>query len=152
MSAKKIAVGCDHRGFPLKQFLAVLLQRRGYSIIDFGTNCEEACDYPDLAFQVAEAVQKRKCRQGIVVCGSGVGVSIAANKVRGVRASLCRSVSEAEFSRKHNDANVLALGADYTKAKLAQDICLRWLETDFEGGRHARRVQKIKNYEKKHFR
>ncbi len=150
MTVKRIAIGSDHRGVQLKKDIVGALQAKGFHVNDFGAQSEESCDYPDYAVQVAEAVAKGKCERGIVICHSGIGMSIAANKVRGVRAALCHTVETAEFSRKHNDSNVLALGAGFVKPDTAREICLAWLAAEFEGGRHGRRVDKIRNYESHH--
>ena len=148
MKPNQIAIGCDHRGFVLKEALRKALQAKGYQVKDFGTDSEASCDYPDFAIRTALAVQKGECERGIVICNTGMGVSIAANKVKGVRASLCGSVEAARLARQHNDANVLALGAGFVDPALARDICFTWLETPFEGGRHERRIEKISVYEK----
>lgn len=148
MKPKTVAIASDHRGTALKHELIVYLQSKGYQPTDFGVNSEAPCDYPDFGFAAAEAVGKGVCDRGIVICHSGIGMSIVANKVKGVRASLCRSVEEAELTRQHNDANVLSLGSGYTPPDLAKSIVLKWLTTEFEGGRHERRLQKISSYEK----
>ena len=148
MKPKRIAIACDHRGVSLKDELVKELDRQGYQVKDFGTNSEISCDYPDYAVKVALAVQKNECDRGIVICHSGIGMSIAANKVGGIRASLCQSVEAVELARKHGDANVLAMGAGFVSPELAKKICFTWLTTEFEGGRHERRVQKISEYEK----
>ncbi len=148
MKPKTIAFACDHRGFLLKQNLIRELQAKGYQVKDFGTNSEESCDYPDFAVRAACAVQKGECDRGIAICHTGTGMSIASNKIDGIRASLCFSVEAAEMARKHNDANVLCLGAGFIEPDLAKKVCFKWLETEFEGGRHDRRVRKIAEYEK----
>lgn len=142
----KIAVGADHRGFELKKKLIAGLKRLGYSVLDCGTLNEEPCDYPDIAFAVGDAVRDGRADRGILLCMSGIGMAIAANKVKGVRAALCFDRESAELSRKHNDANVLVIGAGFLKddpVELAQ----LWLQTPFEGGRHERRVKKINDIE-----
>jgi len=138
-----IALGSDHAGFELKQVIKDLLIEQGLSVEDFGTFSLDSCDYPDYARKVAEAVSKGVCARGILVCGSGVGVSIVANKVRKVRAALVNEVEAAVLSRQHNDANVLCLGARTTSSALAKEIITAWLTTQFEGGRHQRRIDKI---------
>ena len=149
MTPKTVAIASDHRGSPLKKELILHLKTKGFQIKDFGTSSEESCDYPDFGFLAAEAVGKGECDRAIVICHSGIGMSIVANKVKGVRASLCRSVEEAELARQHNNANVLSLGSGFTSQDLAKSIALKWLSTEFEGGRHERRLQKISSYEKK---
>ena len=144
-----VIIGSDHGGFELKERVKTFLHANGYTVIDKGTYSREACDYPDCVFPVVECISRGECNQGIVICTSGIGVSICANKVRGIRAALCTSVEQAELSRMHNDANVLALSARFTPPDVAVMICERWLETAFEGGRHARRVQKISEYEQR---
>jgi ribose 5-phosphate isomerase B len=147
--AERIAIGSDHRGFRLKAELVRVLKGRGFDVNDCGTGSEDACDYPDYGIQVAEAVQSGRCSRGIVICHSGIGMSIAANKVRGVRASLCLNEDSARMAREHNNANVLALGAGFLDPEKARQICLTWLDAGFEGGRHERRVGKISAYEQK---
>ncbi len=139
----KLAVGADHRGFALKEQLRRWLAARGHEVIDFGPASADRVDYPDYAFRVARAVTRRRAERGILICSTGIGMSIAANKVRGVRAVLADSVRQARLSREHNDANVLCLGADFVSAALAQRIVGVWLTTGFVGGRHARRLAKI---------
>lgn len=139
----KIAIGSDHAGFALKNTLAEWLSEQGYLINDCGTFSEASCDYPDYAKCVARAVSTQQARFGVLVCGSGIGVSIVANKIRRVRAALVQNVEQAKLSRQHNDANVLCLGARFTSPELAKEILQAWLAADFEGGRHAKRVDKI---------
>jgi len=143
----KIAIGSDHRGFACKRELVAALRAAGHELRDCGAQGEEPSDYPDPAFVVGEAVGRGACDRGILICGSGIGVSIAANKVRGVRAALCDDVAGASASRRHNDANVLCLSGDRTPPPRAVEIALAWLAAAFEGGRHARRVAKIAAYE-----
>ncbi len=138
-----LALGSDHAGFELKQALKQVLSELGVSWQDMGTDSLESCDYPDYARKVAESVSKGTVTRGIVCCGSGIGVSIVANKVRRVRAALCRDVESARLSRQHNDANVLCLGARTTDQSLVPDIVKVFLSTEFEGVRHQRRVDKI---------
>jgi len=138
-----IAVGSDHAGYPLKKEVVAHLERRNITFMDYGTAGEQRVDYPDFANLVAEAVSSRKFERGIIICGTGIGVSITANKRSGVRAALCCSEYMAEMARKHNDANILALGGRTTPPELALKIVDLFLDTDFEGGRHTRRVQKI---------
>ena len=139
----RVALGADHRGFRLKQELKHWLAVRGHEVIDFGPANADRVDYPDYAFKVANAVARRQVDRGILVCSTGIGMSIAANKVRGVRAALADSVRLARLSREHNDANVLCLGADFVSAAEARRIVGVWLKTEFAGGRHARRVRKL---------
>jgi len=144
----KIAVGSDHRGFEVKRRIVNLLQQIGHSVIDVGPEGRDAVDYPDFAFQVAEAVSSGQVERGILICGTGIGMSIAANKVTGVRAAPCHDSVTAEMSRRHNDANVLCLSADLLGEDLIDRMIRIWLATEFEGGRHARRVNKIVRHEK----
>jgi ribose 5-phosphate isomerase B len=139
----RIAIGSDHAGFRLKQEIAGDLKGRGLSIDDLGTYDETSVDYPDFARAVAEAVARGEYDRGLLVCGTGIGVSITANKVRGVRAAVCSDTFSARMSREHNDANVLCVGARVVGVGLALDIVKTWLEASFEGGRHQGRVEKI---------
>ena len=140
-----IALGSDHAGFELKQAIKELLIQQALSVEDYGTFSLDSCDYPDYARKVAEAVSQGGCSKGILVCGSGVGVSIVANKVRKVRAALVNEVEAAVLSRQHNDANILCLGARTTSQEQAKEIITAWLTTEFEGGRHQRRIDKIEH-------
>lgn len=139
----QIAIGCDHVGFELKTHIIEHLQSKGYGIKDFGTHSTERTDYPLFAKAVADAVTKGECEKGILVCGTGVGISIAANKVKGVRAVVCSEPYSALLSRAHNDTNILALGARVVGRDLALMITDIWLGGKFEGGRHQRRVDMI---------
>lgn len=139
----KIAIGSDHRGFEAKERIRALLLSLGCQVMDHGTNSREACDYPDLALKVARDVAEGHAERGVLLCGSGLGMSITANKVCGVRAALCHDELTAQLSRRHNDANVLCLPADLVGDALMQSMVRTWLLTEFEGGRHARRVEKI---------
>jgi ribose 5-phosphate isomerase B len=143
----KIAVGSDHRGFDVKRRVVSLLQHLGHEVLDKGAEGPESVDYPDYAFQVARAVGEKQVDRGILICGTGIGMCIAANKVPGVRAAPCHDSITAEMSRRHNDANVLCLSADLLGEELIDRMVRIWLETEFEGGRHARRVDKIARYE-----
>lgn len=145
----KIAVGSDHRGFTLKAHLIEMLSREGHEVLDLGCQGTEAVDYPDYAFRVGETVASGGAERGILVCGSGIGMSIAANKVHGVRAALCCSVEDARMTRRHNDSNVLALSERGLGDPKTEEIIRVWLSTPFEGGRHARRVEKIRAYEER---
>lgn len=141
--SNKIALGSDHAGFELKQAVKEILAAEKLEVEDFGTFSLESCDYPDYARQVATAVSKGDCAKGILVCGSGIGVSIVANKVRRVRAALVHDIEVAKLSRQHNDSNVLCLAGRSTSVDQAREIIKVWLSADFEGGRHERRVNKI---------
>ena len=143
----RIIIGSDHAGFSLKEFIKKEISDHDFT--DIGTDSRDSCDYPDFAFGVGQGVASGDFPCGIVICGSGIGVSISANKVRGVRAALCTNEYMAELSRRHNDANVLALGARVVGDDLALAIVRRWLDTPFDGGRHERRVGKISAIEEK---
>ena len=139
-----IAIACDHGGFELKQRIKEYLRTRDdIKIADLGTDSEESVDYPIYGKACGEAVAGGKADKGIVICGTGIGISIAANKVKGVRCGLCTSVEMAELTRKHNNANILALGGRITAPGLALDITKTWLDTEFEGGRHRRRTDML---------
>jgi ribose 5-phosphate isomerase B len=144
----RIAIGCDHAGFLLKEELKAYLQALGHEVEDMGTHSLESVDYPDYARQVAEAVAQGKVERGIVICGTGIGSSIVANKVPGVRAALCHESYTARMSREHNDSNVLALGGRVLGVELAKEIVQVWLASEFQGGRHALRVEKIRTIER----
>jgi ribose 5-phosphate isomerase B len=146
----KIAIGSDHRGYEAKERIKALLQGMGLDVLDRGTHGLQPCDYPDPGLAVAEDVTNGRVDRGILFCGSGIGMSITANKVRGVRAALCHDELTAQMSRRHNNANVLCLPADLVGDALMQGIVRSWLSTEFEGGRHARRVGKILEYERTH--
>jgi ribose 5-phosphate isomerase B len=140
----KIAIGCDHAAYKEKKDLLKFIQSEiDCEIIDVGTNSSDSVDYAEYGHAVGELVSKGEADKGIVICGSGIGISIAANKIKGIRAALCTSIQHAEMSRKHNDANVLAMGARFTSFTDIKLITQMWLNTDFEGGRHARRINKI---------
>jgi ribose 5-phosphate isomerase B len=143
----KIAIGSDHRGYEAKERIKALLEGLGLAIEDLGTDSTKACDYTEPGFAVAEAVAAHKADRGILFCGSGIGMSITANKVSGVRAALCHDELTAQMAARHNDANVLCLPADLVGDALMQGIVRIWLNTEFEGGRHARRVGRILEYE-----
>lgn len=138
-----LAIGSDHGGFRLKETIKQHLEARGFAYRDFGTCSAESVDYPDIAVAVAEAVTGGECERGIIICGTGVGISIAANKVKGIRAALCHDVFSAKMSREHNDANILALGERVVGPGLALMIVDTWLTAEFAGGRHDQRVKKI---------
>jgi ribose 5-phosphate isomerase B len=143
MAGDVIAVGADHAGFELKERLKRRLEGEGYRVLDCGTDGPESVDYPDFAHAVGDAIESGEAARGLVVCGSGIGVSIAANRHSGVRAALCHSVEAARLSRSHNDANVLALGARLTDPALAEACLEAFLITPYEGGRHDRRLGKL---------
>ncbi len=144
----RIALGADHAGYELKDKIKLHLQRKGFEVYDDGTNSGESVDYPDYARRVGEDVSRERADMGILVCGSGIGMAIAANKVPGIRAANVSSEYEAQMSREHNNANVLALGARILKEDTAFQIVDKWLSTQFAGGRHERRVEKITAIEK----
>ena len=143
----RVAIGSDHRGFALKEALKELLGELGHEWVDFGCEGEEPVDYPDIARPLGEAVAAGEYERGILICGNGVGMSIAANKVKGVRAALCQNSFTARLARRHNDANILCLGAWCIGRGLAEEIVRVFLSEDFEGGRHARRLEKIRAME-----
>lgn len=143
----KIAIASDHAGFELKQALVAFLNNAGHQVQDLGPSDQSAVDYPDTIAPAAQQVATGLAERGIVICGSGIGASIVANKVRGVRAALCNDLYDAEYSRLHNNANVLALGARKLHEEKAVEILIKWLSTPFEGGRHQRRVDKISDLE-----
>jgi ribose 5-phosphate isomerase B len=143
----KIAIGSDHRGFEVKRRIATVLQQLGHEVQDVGTHSKDSVDYPDYAFPVALAVSEGRAQRGVLICGTGIGMCIAANKVKGVRAAPCHDSITAEMSRRHNDANVLSLSADLLGEELIERMLRIWLETEFESGRHARRVEKITRFE-----
>ena len=144
-----IALANDHSGIALKEEIKKLLDKRGLAYKDFGTNTEASVDYPIYGESVAKAVVSGECDRGIIICGTGIGISIAANKVRGARAALCTDCFMAEMTRRHNDANILALGARVVGHGLALKIVETFLDTEFEGGRHARRVDIISAIEER---
>ena len=139
----KIAIGSDHRGFDAKQQIKAIATELGHDCIDYGTSDNNPVDYPDLAYLAASAVSKNEAERAILICATGIGMSMAANKVKGVRAALCHDELSAQISRDHNDANVLCLSADQVGSVLLRKMVEVWLTTDFSGGRHDRRVRKI---------
>jgi len=143
----RIAIGSDHRGFDAKRRIIVLLNQLGHEVLDIGPEGNESVDYPDFAFEVGRAVRDGRVHRGILICGTGIGMCIAANKVPGVRAAPCHDSITAEMSRRHNNANVLCLSADMLGDDLIGRMVRIWLETEFEAGRHARRVEKITQFE-----
>ena len=144
-----IVIGSDHGGFELKNHIIKYLSEKGLEIKDMGTYSEDSCDYPDIAEKVCASVTSGDSEKAILVCGTGIGISIAANKVKGIRAALCGDVYSAKMTRKHNDANVLCLGGRVTGRELAFMICDTFLSEEFEGGRHQTRIDKIHAIENK---
>lgn len=143
-----IAIGSDHGGYALKEHIKAYLMSKGITCLDVGCNSTESCDYPIFGKAVGEAVASGQCEKGIVICTTGIGISISANKVKGIRAALCADSFTAEMTRRHNDANVLALGAGIVGPNLADRIVDVFLTTEFEGGRHERRVNLMMDIEK----
>ncbi len=146
----RVAIASDHRGYRLKSRLIPFLESLGHEVRDYGTNSEERVDYPDFAAKVAADVSNKEADRGILICGTGLGMCIVANKFLGVRAVSCYDAMTAEISRRHNDANVLCLSGDLLGEPLVQRIVETWLSTDFEGGRHARRIAKIEELERQY--
>ena len=143
-----IAVCCDHGGLSLKQEVLRHLEEKGLEYKDFGTNSPESCDYPDIVKPLCQAIQRGECDKGVIICGTGIGISMAANKVKGIRACACSDAFSAKYTRLHNDANVLCLGGRVVGPGLAAELVDIFLETPFEGGRHQLRVDKIMALEK----
>lgn len=146
----RIAIGCDHRGYSIRGKLVELLHRLGHDVTDLGVYSEDPVDYPDIAAAVARLVSESAVERGVLICGTGLGMCIAANKFPGVRAAPCHDDLTAEMSRRHNDLNVLCLSADMLGERLIDRMVEIWLNTPFEGGRHARRVEKIALLEREH--
>lgn len=144
----RIALAADHAGYRLKEKIKEFLKDAGHEVLDFGTYSEASCDYPDFGIKAGEAVAKGEAERGILICGTGIGMCISANKVQGVYAALCHDLFTTERSRTHNNANVLCIGALVVEEELALRMVDLWLKTPFEGGRHERRVKKIAEYEK----
>lgn len=144
----KIAVACDHGGLRLKNVLIDEMKKQGYEVVDYGTYTEDSCDYPDYASKAAKAVASGECEKGVIVCGTGIGVSITCNKVDGIRCALCHDVFSAKATRAHNDTNMIAMGQRVIGEGLAVEILNAWLHTDFEGGRHVKRIEKMMALEK----
>ncbi len=146
----KIAIGADHGGFALKEEIKKFLQNAGYDVTDFGTNSEESIDYPDIAYPLAKAVSEGRYDRGILICGTGIGMSLVANKVKGIRAALCSDVYSARYSVRHNNANILTFGGRVLGVELAKEIVRVWIEEKFsEEERHIRRVKKILDLEER---
>ncbi len=149
----KIFIGADHRGFELKGQVKLFLEKHGFKVMDMGTTQPESpCDYPEIAYKVASAVAKTKDSRGILVCMTGIGHSIAANKIPGAYAALCYNKEAARLSREHNNSNILVLGSKFVSKRTMFSIIDVWLKTAFEGGRHSRRVKQIKEIEKQVFK
>ena len=145
-----VAIGADHAGFALKERVGQYLESKGYTVLDLGTDSEESTDYPQYAFKVAEAVRDGRADRGVLVCDSGNGIAIAANKVEGIRAAIAVNPRHAELSRRHNDANVLVLGSMLTPENELSPLLDAWFSAPFDGGRHERRVGQITDYEQTH--
>lgn len=143
----KIGIGNDHSALELKAGIIELLKERGHEVVDYGTNSPESCDYPVYGEKVGRAVASGEVERGILICGTGLGISLAANKVKGVRAAVCSEPFTAKMSRAHNNCNILAFGARVVGAELAKMIVETWLDTEFEGGRHQRRVDMLMDIE-----
>lgn len=142
-----ISIACDHGGFDLKEAVKKYLEEKGLEYKDFGTYSTDSCDYPDFVAPAARAVASGECEKGIVICTTGIGVSITANKIKGIRCALCSDTFSAEMTRRHNNTNMLAIGAGVVGPNLALKIIEVWLGTEFEGGRHSRRIEKIADVE-----
>ncbi len=147
----KIGIGSDHAGYRLKEELKKHLRKEGYDVIDFGSKSSKSTDYPQYGLKVAEAVGKKEVERGILLCGTGLGMAIVANKIKGVRAACCNDLFSARLSRLHNDANVLTLGGRILAFEFAWEIVTLWLETPFSRGKHSRRINQIKRIEKERF-
>ena len=145
----KLLIASDHGGFVLKEKLKKYLEKKGIGVKDLGTHSAERCDYPEYAYALAEGISSGKYKRGILICKSGIGNSIVANRLPGVRAALCYNLKAAKLSREHNDSNVLVLGSLFVKTDLAKRMALTWLNTKFMGGRHLRRVKLINGIEQK---
>ena len=146
----KIGIGSDHGGFELKEHIKKFLEEQGVEYIDYGTKTLDSVDYPEYGLKVAEAVKSGECDKGIVVCGTGIGISISCNKVPGIRCALCGDTYSARMSIEHNNANILALGGRVVGKDLATEIVSVWLKAQFQAGRHERRINKISDIEKKY--
>ena len=144
----KIAFGCDHGGFPAKQEVIKFLTEKGYEVLDAGTFSDESCDYPDYALKVCNAVLDGSCDKGVLICGTGIGMSIVANKINGIRCAHVTDLFSAEMTRRHNDTNVIALGARITDTETIIKCIDVFLTTEFDGGRHLKRVEKVMELEK----
>lgn len=143
MPAETIAIAADHAGFEMKSQLVDELRQGGFAVLDLGTNSSQSVDYPDFADVLAKAIKAGQARRGVLICGTGIGISIAANRHKGIRAALCHDATDARLAREHNDANVLVLGGRTTGMENAKDCLKTFLATPFSGGRHVRRVEKL---------
>lgn len=146
---KRILIASDHAGFKLKEKLKPYLEKNGFKIKDLGTHSEKSCDYPLLAYNLAKEISRGKFSRGVLICKTGIGNSIVANRIPRVRAALCYNLKAARLSRQHNDSNVLVLGSSFVNERLAKRILVTWLNTQFQGGRHQRRLNQIKEIEKR---
>ena len=146
---KKVVIGSDHAGYPLKNAIRDTLTAEGYTVLDVGTDSPESCDYPVYAARVADAIVDGQAPIGILCCGTGIGMSMAANKIKGIRAACCSDIFSAKYTRIHNDANILCLGARVIGEGLAKELVHAFLENEFAGGKHARRVAMITELEKR---
>ena len=145
LMTQKIILAADHAGFPLKQSVQSFLVSKGYDVVDLGTNSLDSVDYPDFGHAAAHAILEGKAETGIIICGTGIGISISANRHKGIRCALCGDAETAELARRHNNANILALAGRVLSAEQAQSIISAFLDTEFEGGRHQNRIVKIDN-------
>ncbi|RJP32873.1 MAG: ribose 5-phosphate isomerase B [Actinobacteria bacterium] len=146
----RVALGCDHAGFILKDVVADCLAQAGHEVLDEGTFSVESCDWPEFAERVARRVSSGEAERGIAICGTGIGMAMTANKLTGVRAAVCNDLYTARYSRLHNDANVLTMGARVIGPGVAEEIVRIWMETPFEGGRHSRRLDRLEEVEERH--
>ncbi len=144
-----LAIGCDHGGVSLKKEIIKYLEANSIAYKDFGTYTEESCDYPDIAVKVCDAINSKECDKGVLICGTGIGISMAANKIHGIRAALCHDYFSAKYTRLHNDSNIIAFGARVIGPGLAIELLDIFLNTEFEGGRHQVRVDKMMALENK---
>lgn len=147
--SKPVAVACDHAGFPLKKFVIDQLTELGHAVVDCGCDSTDSCDYPDYASAACQRIQSGECGSAILICGTGVGMSIAANKHRGIRAACCSETFSARLTRMHNDSNVLCIGARVIGEGIAAELVRDFVSTEFEGGRHLRRLAKLEAIEKR---
>ncbi len=146
----KVAIGSDHAGFKLKEQLKAFLNQKGFEVLDKGCQSEESCDYPDFGEAVALEVANNNCDFGCIICGTGIGISIAANKIPGIRAALCISKEMAHYAKAHNNANILAIGARIKLLDPPEEILETFIKSNFEGGRHEKRINKINNIEERY--
>lgn len=146
----KVAIGSDHAGFKLKEQLKAFLNQKGFEVLDKGCQSDESCDYPDFGEAVALEVANNNCDFGCIICGTGIGISIAANKIPGIRAALCISKEMAHYAKAHNNANIIAIGARINLLDPPEEILETFIKSNFEGGRHEKRINKIKNIEERY--